>query len=357
MLIMGMHVDDLKITGERSIIEALLVHLEKAFGKLKCSWQSFVNCGINHVQDPNTYVVICEQNAYIACLKPIVSSELSSAQPEDVASPELAAMFISLLGALAYCLLTRMDLGVYVCALQRVASRPLCKHIKRLNTLTRWAQRNPRGLRYARLSLPLRLIAVSDSAFKREEDEHGHASGHAMRGCVIVRAGADPADSTSLNVQVLDYVSRKQRHVCRATFAAELFGAVDSIDALLQLCSVQYELCNGSQSLDRLRRLREDGGYGIKCWVAVDARSVFEAVTAKQIKVPAERGLHVQLLWWRELLSRGLLHGVVWVDTRDMVSDGLTKGSVDCKALHALMAGSWSIAHPLACWIPASNIT
>ena len=52
VLIVGMHVDDLKITGERSIIEALLVHLEKAFGKLKRSWQSFVSCGINHVQDP-----------------------------------------------------------------------------------------------------------------------------------------------------------------------------------------------------------------------------------------------------------------------------------------------------------------
>ena len=56
--------------------------------------------------------------------------------------------------------------------------------------------------------------------------------------------------------------------------------------------------------------------------------SVFAAVSAVFIKTPAEKSLlcHVQFL--RELLDYGVLAAIVWLDTRDMLSDGLTKGSV-----------------------------
>ena len=45
----------------------------------------------------------------------------------------------------------------------------------------------------------------------------------------------------------------------------------------------------------------------------------------------------------RELIERGVLHAIVWLDTRCMLADGLTKGSVDRKELHAGMDGSWEI--------------
>ena len=53
--------------------------------------------------------------------------------------------------------------------------------------------------------------------------------------------------------------------------------------------------------------------------------SVFAAVTAVFVKTPAEKSLlcHVQFL--RELLDRGVLAAIVWLDTRDMLADGLTK--------------------------------
>eukprot|EP00974_Lingulodinium_polyedra_P028822 2777278-Lingulodinium_polyedra.AAC.1 len=48
-----------------------LALLEKTFGKLKISWNVFTNCGIRHVQDTTTSKIICDQNHYMACLKPI----------------------------------------------------------------------------------------------------------------------------------------------------------------------------------------------------------------------------------------------------------------------------------------------
>eukprot|EP00974_Lingulodinium_polyedra_P123992 11188853-Lingulodinium_polyedra.AAC.1 len=67
-----------------------------------------------------------------------------------------------------------------------------------------------------------------------------------MRGCVIVLAHASGADTlTSGKVQLIDYVSRKQKHVCRATFVAELFAAVDTADMLMMSNGALYALQHG----------------------------------------------------------------------------------------------------------------
>ncbi len=67
--------------------------------------------------------------------------------------------------------------------------------------------------------------------------------------------------------------------------------------------------------------------------------SLYAAVTATYIKNLAEKGLlsHVQFI--RELLVTGVLKTLLWIDTRDMSGDGLTKGSVDRMLLHQLMNG------------------
>eukprot|EP00974_Lingulodinium_polyedra_P083364 8070294-Lingulodinium_polyedra.AAC.1 len=57
-----------------------------------------------------------------------------------------------------------------------------------------------------------------------------------MRGCVIVLANAaDPGALRSGKAQLIVYVSRKQKHVCHATFAAEIFAVVDTADMLMML--------------------------------------------------------------------------------------------------------------------------
>eukprot|EP00974_Lingulodinium_polyedra_P106833 10342533-Lingulodinium_polyedra.AAC.1 len=60
---------------------------------------------------------------------------MSQLAGDATASPEHKASFISLLGALAYTLLTRIDIAVFVVAMQRVAQAPLNMHVKRLNVV------------------------------------------------------------------------------------------------------------------------------------------------------------------------------------------------------------------------------
>ena len=194
----------------------------------------------------------------------------------------------------------------------------------------------------------MRLLGFSDSAFKRDDEDN---TGHAMRGCVIMLATASGPDvMNSGKVQVLDYVSRKQKHVCRATFAAELFAAVDTADMLIMLNGVMYELQHGVQTTERMRKLREEGGYFLPSWLLIDAESVFSAIAANPIKTPAERSLLIQLQWLKELLERGIISRVVWCDTRDMVADALTKGSISRDALHSICAGMLSIVRKYKCF-------
>eukprot|EP00969_Alexandrium_andersonii_P121657 5378615-Alexandrium_andersonii.AAC.1 len=69
-------------------------------------------------------------------------------------------------------------------------------------------------------------MAVSDSAFEALEFE-----GLAMRGYVAMLVEADlklPSAGGALRGVVLDWYSRKQAHVVRSTFAAELHTLLDA---------------------------------------------------------------------------------------------------------------------------------
>ena len=245
-LMVAKHVDDLKIAGTEAKIKWFLAKLEAVFGALTVHWDTFTNCGVRHHLDLGARTITLDQSAYIAALKPIVHSDLSSRKSDDLLSGQLYTMFRSLLGAIAWCNMTRCDIIVYVVALQRHAHKPTIMHAKRLNAVVRYAQRNPRAIKYLPLTATpgrwrsghsvspsasssrscssLRILTVSDSSFKKEDDD-----GHAMKG-VFILLGAGSSGVRTTNVHILDYAARKQQHVTRSTFAAELFAACDGVD-------------------------------------------------------------------------------------------------------------------------------
>eukprot|EP00974_Lingulodinium_polyedra_P028338 2733580-Lingulodinium_polyedra.AAC.1 len=88
VLLFGKHVYDIKITGELPVIKEFLALLENTFGKLKVNWNVFTNCGIRRVQNPTTFEIVCDQNHYLACLKPIGIDGVSASSGEALASPQ-----------------------------------------------------------------------------------------------------------------------------------------------------------------------------------------------------------------------------------------------------------------------------
>ena len=105
----------------------------------------------------------------------------------------------------------------------------------------------------------------------------------------------------------------------------------------------------------RARACRENEGWKIEIDLGLDAYSVYAAVTAFQVKAPAEKALLSHVQYMRELLDRGIVKYLVWFDTRDMTADGLTKGAVDREALHKVMDGSYHALYKQERWTTKPN--
>ena len=108
---------------------------------------------------------------------------------------------------------------------------------------------------------------------------------------------------------------------------------------------------SGPVSASTARQLRDNGGYSPMA-LYVDAKSVYSAVSATMIRAPADKSLLCHVQYLRELLNNRVLSSLVWMDTRDMTADGLTKGAVDRGLLHKLMDGTMEIVHTAEEWHP-----
>ena len=335
------HVDDLKICGPKDLIEKFVAHVSKAFGKLDIEWYNFTFCGARHTQKED---IVLDQIKFISAIKEMQVPEALSKTDQPL--PEhLQRQFLSLLMTVAYALLARIDVAVYVTALQRECQKPKPIHVRRLNLLLRWMQKNPRGVRYRKMTkYPNSLVQFSDSGFKARSED-----GLSVRGLVSLRMAADDLKSpSSAPCHVLEFVSKSQRHVTRSTFSSELFAATDSIDSGVLTRLALHELKHGPMTDGQAKSiLAGSQSSPIQLHAVLDAESVTAAVTAPVLKIPAEPSLLVHVRWVRQLVQAGVLKGLWWTDTRSMLADGLTKGSVDRSALESVANGWIEIHHAL----------
>ena len=259
-----------------------------------------------------------------------------------------------------------MDIVVFVCAAQRYASKPQIQHVRRLNKLLTWIQRNPRRLVYKSLASGLsdvkrsavdretmkpqphtHLRILSDAAYKKETED-----GYSLRGALYCRCSGHSRQSFedhSSPVHIVDWACKSQRHVTRSTFSAELLAAGDAFDQGLLTSHLLYEIEFGPLTTKAARDRRMCGGYS-PIALYVDAKSVFAVVTATFVKTPAEKSLLCHVQYLRELLDKDVSQQIVWIDTRDMCADGLTKGAVQRTAIQEIMNGTMQLRHECERW-------
>ena len=133
------------------------------------------------------------QQHYVGQIKAIPIGRQAFENDDKAADDDMKQLYMSLVGALAWLVLTIPAICIYVAALQRSTQAPTLKHVKDANRLLEWIRKNLKqlGVRFKRLAEPLRLVCLSDSAFKAQEFE-----GLVMRGCVIFLASATPAENS-----------------------------------------------------------------------------------------------------------------------------------------------------------------
>jgi hypothetical protein len=355
IMIVSAHVDDLKGCGRQDVVDKLLLALTKEFGKLKTSWNSFEHCGLKYERDVQNNTLSIHQNHYAAQLKLFDPTVL--ALPSQTPLTQIAlAQFLSLLGAVAWLIQTRLEVAIYVCALQRSAKSPRVEHAQRLNKVVKWVKRKVSKLFYKLLRTPCRVVVISDSAFRKE-----CLQGLAMRGALI-GIGELNDDHPGGGYHLIEYFARKQRRVTRSTFAAELQALNDSYEMGKLICITFAECVQPHPQAKTLIALEESGSLPIPLECVIDARSVFDSLAAKEVRPPSEISLIMVLHQVKEGLLSWMLSRLWWCDTRDMAADGLNKGSCSREGLMILAnTGQWNLVHKAVSFkesrhVPVKNI-
>ena len=341
--LLAKHVDDIKIAGLRSVIKQIIEGIESVFGKLAYHENSFTNTGIRHRLTPDG--VRIDQDDYIQALKTIHHHDMVGADGDTATTPVVKELFWSLLGAVAFALLTQHWVAVYVVSLQRKTQAPQYIHVRRLNALVRILQRTPATIWYRRMVCSKVLEVHADSGFSKEQD-----AGYGIRGANFLRKGTDRSGKTVWHL--LDSPCRSHKHVTRCSFSSETRAVCAAADEIKPLLLTLEEITYGPHTAADGRHKMDHGGFTFQSILVTDSMSLWAAVSALNIKVPQEKGLAVHLFWLRELLDHGLLNVLRWTDTRDMTADCHTKGSIDRKAILALMNGEFAYQHPFKDFTP-----
>ena len=119
VLLMTRNMDDLKLTGEPQHAREVLAHLQNTFGKLKVTYNSFVNCGVQYTQHADTKEITLDQNKYSMNLTTIAHPQMTTGQPDDDACLELHHLYVSLFSSIVYLKHTRLDAVAFVRPLQQ----------------------------------------------------------------------------------------------------------------------------------------------------------------------------------------------------------------------------------------------
>ena len=333
-LLLSCHVDDLKGAGTPKAFAALRDGLEKQFGKLTIKQGEFEHCGIRYKQTPES--VSMTQHHYADQLRLIDTSGMPMDKIDQKLDEHQLGLFMSLLGGLAWLNMTRCDCCVYTQALQRAVSVATLGHIKKLNMVVKWVKRKPAGLVYRRLVEPLKMVCISDSAFRKED-----ATGLAMRGSLVALCESRPGTPGG-SLHLLEWYSRRQRRITRSTYAAELQGLADGLEQTRVICFALCSIVLANVSVRQLMAMEDRGALPLCVEAVTDCRSLFDSLASEEIRTPTEGSLIMVLHAMKELLRTFHFRVLWWCTTGEMAADGLNKGAVSRQGLLHLMAtGSW----------------
>ena len=114
VLLMTIHVDDIKLCGHPSIMQDVVKQLESHFDAVKLEKDNFVHLGLAHKLNPDGSISV-SQTHYIAELREIPETQIRTMAKEDLVDEHHKHLFRSLLnGGVAWVVQTRLDVAVYV---------------------------------------------------------------------------------------------------------------------------------------------------------------------------------------------------------------------------------------------------
>eukprot|EP00959_Pyramimonas_sp_CCMP1952_P291771 6102717-Pyramimonas_sp.AAC.1 len=143
--------------------------------------------------------------------------------------------------------------------------------------------------------------------------------GYGIRGANLLRRGN--TSSCKPAVHMINAHCKSHRLQVRSSYPAETLAGARNLEDCYPTIFTRHELHAGPLTPTQLKCILELCGLGIKVTLNIDAASVFQSLASKDAKRPAECTLLGHISWLRQMMERGIAHGIQWCDTRDMSAD------------------------------------
>ena len=108
---LSVHLGDIKGTASKAVADSLLSHLNESVGQCNADYGSFLHIGIQHEHSPA--VVFTHQCVYVGSVQPVKPELHQAKDDEALCDGPCHEAYRSVLGAVAWAVLTRVDLAVY----------------------------------------------------------------------------------------------------------------------------------------------------------------------------------------------------------------------------------------------------
>ena len=175
VLLLSVHIDDIKITGLPNEIDKLLKIITDHFDELKLERDNCEHLGLKHALEADGSRSVSQEH-YVQELKFIAEAGCRHDNPVD---DSLKTQHMSLLGGVAWTVQTRPDVAVFTAALPRKMQAPTGRDIIHFNTALSFLKRKPLKMTCGKVDKPWRVYVIPDLKFQRNRGRRlGHEKWH-----------------------------------------------------------------------------------------------------------------------------------------------------------------------------------
>ena len=303
------------LAAEMKEILSLQSKLAEAFGPLALDLgiKGFRHFGVDIKHDKKMNMITASQLSYVNDLREItLPTRCNKLHP---CTPELVTEYRALVSAVAWVGVTYPWALASASMLQGCLPSPTFGDITKLNNNVLQLKQEYLPLIYQRLRSPLRLVSVGDSSFANSDR-------YSQQGYMILLASEKDTPITG-TFTVLDFRSNKSKRVATSTMHAEALAKLNGLESALFIQSYfleLQELCTSPLTL-----LSPEPEKLIKILSLTDCHDLHESLVAPAQPNCSNKHLNVYMSAIRELKSSGRVQSFLWIDTRDMLVNGLTK--------------------------------
>jgi hypothetical protein len=350
--ILSIHMDDLAMAGTPPILDHFIIRLKFEFGKhaeVKVQRILFRHLGFRY-EWLRDYSVTMDLQQYIRDAK---FAEVEG-PPDTELPPKGVSSLRGVNGTLSYGTGGRPEaMGCVAESASAVGVSPdgegptwakviaanaILQWLKDTNSESRFwypAMGDGTGFKPGETSTKFVLIVLTDAAFGNL------LSRHSQLGYTILLAEVHDPTQLGGRVHLLEFGSSKSPRVCTSTFSGELHGAIRGLERGRFLVQFLTELWGGARTPEEL--LNDVPVVTLEA--VIDAKGLFDAMTAASTGKITDRSSILYLLQYREAMRVRHLSKLHWAPTESMLADDLTK---------AMLWGSglWPILYEHAYWQP-----